>query len=250
MKITSKITREESVTTEQFTAMAILSVKGDLSDDTPAYLDFALSNGVIEDYDIINKAIPIERRAAARIAHMMLAGLCGEEDERDWRGADKFTDLYACHTCVNHIAQMYAKGIMSGRTNDYFDNHGTLTRTEAETIAARMANPELRVIPEKKSTSVTAILPEQLMRINNAVIADVRDALDYAAGHIDGSINAPLTDLQKNPYVINPDLNRPIVLYCSRGYKSILAAQLLTEAGYNNIYTLPGVEQYDYELID
>ena len=48
--------------------------------------------------------------------------MLGEEDESDWSAAERLQDLYSCHVCLNHIAQVYVKGIMGGRREDLFDH--------------------------------------------------------------------------------------------------------------------------------
>lgn len=244
---------EESVTTEQFVAMVIRSVKSEIapSDNSWAsgYIDYAKLNGIIEDYDVLNRSNPIERRAVARIVHETLVREYGEADESDWLGAKKLADLYDCHTCVGHIAQVYAKGIMTGREENLFDNYGTLTRAEAAAVIVRMTDKDKRTIPEiGTAQEVKQITPEEAFAITNAIIIDVRTAEEFSAGHIKSSVNIPLEDIIKNPYAISENRDNPIILYCVKGYKSTLAANELIGAGYTAVYTIPGVEQYDYEL--
>jgi 3-mercaptopyruvate sulfurtransferase SseA len=48
-----------------------------------------------------------------------------------------------------------------------------------------------------------------------AIVVDVRSADDYAAGHIVGAINIPLTDIESNPASLNLDKNQWIITYCT-----------------------------------
>lgn len=48
-----------------------------------------------------------------------------------------------------------------------------------------------------------------------AIVVDVRSADDYAASHIVGAINIPLTDLESNPANLNLDKNQWIITYCT-----------------------------------
>jgi hypothetical protein len=70
-------------------------------------MDYALHKCIIEDYDMTNINSPIERRSAARIVHETLLTELRKKDEGQWSAAEKLRDLYTCHTCVIHIAQIY-----------------------------------------------------------------------------------------------------------------------------------------------
>lgn len=248
---------DESVTTEQFIAMIIRNCKGEINayneEWSSGYINYALMQGIIEDYDVINRTEPIERRSAARIVHEVLLKEYHENDESEWLGADKLSDLYDCHSCVNHIAQVYTKGIMTGRTDTFFDNYGTLTRAEAASVIIRLDNKDKRTVPQiKEQSTVTELTPEEAFELikNNAdtILVDVRSKDLYAAGHIESSINITVDKIKKNPY-ITADKSTPIILYCVKGYNSKLAAEQLIAAGYSSVYVIPGIEQYEYELV-
>lgn len=66
----------------------------------------------LEACDEENKGALLDRRTAARILHEFLRRELKEADEEDWGAARSLRDLYSCRTCVNHVAQIYAKGIM------------------------------------------------------------------------------------------------------------------------------------------
>lgn len=67
-------------------------------------------------------------------------------------------------------------------------------------------------------------LPRQelLQRVRDGLVTvlDVRPALEYAAGHLPGAVNVPLSELEKYLANINPE--REIVAYC-RGPHCVLA---------------------------
>jgi rhodanese-related sulfurtransferase len=249
---------EDKVTTEQFVTLIIRSSKGDIeptSDDwSSGYIDYALYKGIIEDYDRTNRTSPIERRSAARIIHEALLTEFSERDEVDWSAAKKLIDLYSCHTCVMHIAQVYVKGIMFGRDDNVFDVRGNLTLSEAAAIVVRILDREKRIAPtEDRAFKSNLIHPDEAWKImindSNSMLIDVRMKEEYKQEHIDGSICIPLQDILNNPFSVSIRKDIPIILYCQKGYKSTLAAQLLIDAGYYNIYTIPGIEQYQYNLI-
>lgn len=245
------------VTVEDFTAMVIRSIKGDIGPTrdgwSSGYMDHALHKGIIEDYDITNMGKPIERRSAARIVHEALLRELGERDEHEWSAAECLEDLYLCHTCVIHIAQVYVKGIMPGRADNLFDSLGSVSRTEAAEIVERMLNKDQRVhrtgARQYQCEKLSPDEARKLMRDNSAaMLIDVRSSEEYTAGHIDDSICIPLHDILNNPFSVCSRKDTPIILYCQKGYKSSMAARSLIDAGYRKIYTIPGIEQYQYIL--
>lgn len=249
---------DERITTKQFVSWIIRSSKGNMEpacDESSEYMDYALHTGIIEDYDMTNRDNPIERRRAARVIHEALRTEFAEKDEIDWSAAGNLLDLYSCRTCVMHIAQVYVKGIMLARENNVFDVIGNITRAEGAVIVARMLDKGQR-IPQtgSRAHSSKKLQPDEAWELmsndNKAILIDVRTNEEYKLGHIAGSICIPLHDISINPYSVSNRKDIPIILYCQKGYKSSIAAQLLLDAGYSNIYTIPGIEQSRYKLIE
>jgi phage shock protein E len=71
------------------------------------------------------------------------------------------------------------------------------------------------------------------------LLVDVRTPEEYASGHIAGSVNIPLQELQSRMSEIPS--NQAVVLYCRSGNRSGQAATLLRDAGYTQIYDLGGI---------
>ena len=70
-----------------------------------------------------------------------------------------------------------------------------------------------------------------------ALIVDVREPYEYAAGHVPGAINIPrgLLESQIWSHVGSPgepDMDRPLVLQCQSGKRASLAAQSLEALGF------------------
>lgn len=249
---------ENKVTTEDFVSLIIRSSKGNIEPTrkgcSSGYMDYALDKGIIEDYDMTNISNPIERRSAARIVHEALLTEFGERDEDEWSAAENLVDLYSCRSCVMHIAQVYVKGIMLERENNTFDHKGNLTHAEASTVVKRILDRRQR-IPQTQSraSKVKNLHPDEakelILNDSKVMTIDVRNTEEYKTGHLDGSICIPLHDISKNPFTISAKKDTPIILYCQKGYKSSIAAEILINAGYRKIYTIPGIEQYQYNLI-
>ncbi|GMK41331.1 hypothetical protein PCCS19_43870 [Paenibacillus sp. CCS19] len=246
---------EDHVTTEQFVTMVIRSSRGNIEPTrgswSSGYMDYALHKGIIEDYDLTNISNPIERRSAARIVHEALLTEFGESDESEWSAAEKLRDLYSCRTCVMHIAQMYVKGIMLGREHNMFDAAGSLTRAEAAEVVARMLDREQRIRqPKGRVFQSKNLTPDEawelMLNDNTAMLVDVRSNEDYNTDHLQESVCMPLPVISNNPFSVCVRKDTPLILYCQKGYKSSVAAQVLIDAGYSRVYTIPGIEQYPY----
>ena len=67
-----------------------------------------------------------------------------------------------------------------------------------------------------------------------ALIIDVREPQEYAAGHVPGAINIPRGTIEAQiwNHVEKTDVERPIVLQCQSGRRATLAAQTLGELGF------------------
>lgn len=67
-----------------------------------------------------------------------------------------------------------------------------------------------------------------------AQIIDVRTPGEYQNGHIKGSLNIPLQNLQNNFSKIKKD--KPVITCCASGMRSASARSILKANGYNEVY--------------
>ena len=76
-----------------------------------------------------------------------------------------------------------------------------------------------------------------------AILVDVRTPQEYREGHIPGSENVPLQQLDKISSVAdNKDI--PLYVYCYSGGRSRQAASMLQHMGYNNVQNIGGITAY------
>ena len=88
----------------------------------------------------------LDRRGAARITHLFIRDVFGIKDLDNIDPAEILRDLYDCRVCVNHIAQIYLRGIMdavemkgaSGDTFYIFDGKGNVSSRDARRIVANV----------------------------------------------------------------------------------------------------------------
>lgn len=84
---------------------------------------------------------------------------------------------------------------------------------------------------------------------SKAVIIDVRDADEYAATHMAIAGNYPLSKLIKN----HPNIakNTELLIYCDKGFRSMIAASVLKVMGFSNIKNVwGGFDQIVHETIE
>lgn len=74
----------------------------------------------------------------------------------------------------------------------------------------------------------------------NLLVMDVRKPFEYAEGHIKDAVNLPLADLKDPLNMANLEERQNIYIHCARGYRSVIAASLLKQQGYDNIRNVTG----------
>lgn len=82
---------------------------------------------------------------------------------------------------------------------------------------------------------------------DGAVIIDVRDAEEYAQGHIPGAINIPAQDIEAILEKL-PDKSTPLFTYCLRGSRSRGMVRTLKAMGYTQVINMGGINNYKGEL--
>lgn len=85
-----------------------------------------------------------------------------------------------------------------------------------------------------------AAFQDVLFREDYDMIIDVREAEEYAAGHIPGALHIPRGVLefeiwQHIGYPEQPDMTRKIYLYCQEGRRAVLCAKALQDIGFSNV---------------
>jgi rhodanese-related sulfurtransferase len=71
----------------------------------------------------------------------------------------------------------------------------------------------------------------------SALLLDVRSESEFAAGHLPGAVNVPVSRLAAQMNTLG-DKGRPVVVYCASGVRSTRAASLLREAGFSRVLNL------------
>ncbi len=73
-----------------------------------------------------------------------------------------------------------------------------------------------------------------------AILLDVRSPQEYKEEHLEGSINMPLYDVEKEIKNTIKNKECTIIVYCQSGNRSKKAVEILSKDGYENLYNIKG----------
>ncbi|MES2126959.1 MAG: rhodanese-like domain-containing protein [Pseudomonadota bacterium] len=86
----------------------------------------------------------------------------------------------------------------------------------------------------------SALEVTQLINRGKTVLLDVRDAAEFAAGHLRESKNIPLADLAARIGELEKSKSKTIVVLCQSGTRSDKAVRQLAAAGFEDVVSLDG----------
>jgi rhodanese-related sulfurtransferase len=73
-----------------------------------------------------------------------------------------------------------------------------------------------------------------------AVLVDVREDHEFAAGHVKGAVHLSKGIIERDVEAKYPEKDTTLVLYCGGGFRSALVADNLLKMGYTNAISLDG----------
>ena len=101
---------------------------------------------------------------------------------------------------------------------------------------------EIMADARKEIPEVTAQQVNDLLTSNgkSQVVLDVREKDEWREGHLEGAVSLPRGFLEIKVEGTVPDKNTPIIAYCAGGVRSLLAAKIMKEMGYQNVSSMAG----------
>lgn len=108
--------------------------------------------------------------------------------------------------CIGYLEGGFESWKFSGKEID------TMNRLNAEDLVAKQKEGEL--------------------------IIDVRKKSEYDSEHVEGAVNIPLNQI--NEHLSEFPKDKPFVLHCAGGYRSMLAASMLKQRGWKNFVDVRG----------
>ena len=79
---------------------------------------------------------------------------------------------------------------------------------------------------------------KKIIKNKEIYLIDVRSGQEYEEGHLDGALNIPLYNIEKDIEKNIKNKDDTIILYCSSGSRSKKAKGILERLGYSEVYNL------------
>ncbi len=98
----------------------------------------------------------------------------------------------------------------------------------------------LPVFREAAGGSLTAARAVQLINREKAVVVDVSEPDEFAAGHVGGAKNVPLGQLEERLPQVVKNKSVPLVLVCAKGARAQRAVAVAKKLGYDKAEALAG----------
>jgi len=94
---------------------------------------------------------------------------------------------------------------------------------------SKLADPELDAIRQSLASG--------------AKLVDVRTRAEFAAGHVDGAINIPVSELSSKLKKLGQK-RKPLVIYCRSGSRSGHAVRFLRAQGFKNVLDMKAMSNW------
>ncbi|BEU95494.1 rhodanese-like domain-containing protein [Acidovorax sp. DW039] len=106
-----------------------------------------------------------------------------------------------------------------------------------------LASGSMLLWPTLRSAGAGSLSPAQAVQLINrekAVVIDVCEADEFAAGHVGGAKNVPLGQLEERLPGMVKNKNVPVVLVCASGARANRAVAVAKKLGYEKAEALAG----------
>jgi len=111
-------------------------------------------------------------------------------------------------------------------------------------IAVAFASGAMLIWPFVRRTAggpwVSTLQATQMINREDALVLDVREAAEYAKGHILGAKNVPLAELERRAGEFDKHKSKPVIVTCDSGSRATRAIGTLKGRGFANVVNLAG----------
>lgn len=88
------------------------------------------------------------------------------------------------------------------------------------------------------ASQVGAVEAVQLINRRDALVLDVRDSADFAAGHLPNARSIPFSELDGRVREIEKLKSKPVIVTCSTGMRSAAVCSTLKKHGFSEVHVL------------
>ncbi len=121
---------------------------------------------------------------------------------------------------------------------EFIGNHPILAGAFAIVLAAWIAYEIGRMA--RKWSEVGTLEAVRLINREDALVIDVSNSADHAAGHIIGAMHMPPSRIEAGNQQLLKHKDRPVLLYCKNGQVAPQMANRLVKLGFTNVHALAG----------
>lgn len=94
--------------------------------------------------------------------------------------------------------------------------------------------------PFRQANEVGAFEAVQLINRRDALVLDIRDTGDYAAGHITNARHIPEAQLPDRMKELDKHKSRPVIVSCRTGSRAPAVSGMLRKRGFSEAFALRG----------
>jgi rhodanese-related sulfurtransferase len=101
----------------------------------------------------------------------------------------------------------------------------------------------LKIVNDAKTRIKEVTVAETRDRLaanSGAKLIDVREDKEWDEAHAAGAIHLGKGIIERDIEATAPDKSSELILYCGGGYRSALAADVLQQMGYTNVWSMAG----------
>ena len=148
------------------------------------------------------------------------------------------TDVLRNRTTDENIGQ--GGGIWSSHSNVVIED-STIDGNVATSLGGGIHNSETQSQLDTNLTISGSTISNNIAGLTGsggATLIDVREASEWEQGHIVGARHISKSYIEQEVEAAAPDHDRPVILYCAGGIRSLFAARTLQEMGFAHVVSL------------
>ena len=100
--------------------------------------------------------------------------------------------------------------------------------------------PELSRLMGVGGAEIGTLEATRLMNQGSALVLDVREQKEFAAGHLPKARHIPVRELSGRMEELAKFKSKPVIVTCASGPRAGAACRLLKRSGFENVYQLKG----------